>query len=284
MLQHHFGVYTVRGNVLANRLFDPICEEVATGNLTRNQALEKVYEAIHLLRAVDDGMDDSEPMWAIVDLLKKPFERGGLRAFEDAFDLSEGYRKWAKERPEPDTSKIFEDDIIYAVAGIVSGADEINGGLDLLSEVLECEVRLVDDGDVTSYASDVVVDVTPLSNGTPDIRVLIQGHDAEDLVHHLNNHRGSDPVLDEFLDKISKKDKAYPFTAVRYMVTGILDIRDYFYQLGQAADAVSFKLGTVCGCSRLQVMNGETRLSPENLLSDFDPTLRASHQPTAPRL
>lgn len=81
-MNQDYELYTDKGNALAGSLIQPIIAEILEDALTRKQAVDKVTEAILKIRAVDDGMWDSEPLYNIWGRINKAFAKVGYVRYE----------------------------------------------------------------------------------------------------------------------------------------------------------------------------------------------------------
>lgn len=179
-----FELYTDFGNALAAKLVGAVAAEVEADRLTRRQAVERLCEAVHDVRAVDSGMSDSEPFWAIARAVRGAFDKAGFERL-DGDDLSLAYGQWAKGRPAADPRKHREPvDRETLVERVREAAGEVKAALDELARLPGVSVTSAK-GDVyldsdwakltAAAAHAVVVFTSHSASGLPGLGTRVDG-------------------------------------------------------------------------------------------------------------
>ncbi len=83
LANNDFELYTEAGNQFAGSLIHPLIAEILEDRLTRKQAIERVKDAIKQIRAVDEGMADSESYYNIWSRVNRAFKKVGYERWED---------------------------------------------------------------------------------------------------------------------------------------------------------------------------------------------------------
>jgi hypothetical protein len=81
-LDQEYELYTEAGNRLCHQLLSAVITDILEDKLTRKQAIAKVKEVIAEVRKIDDGMCDSEPLYAIWHRVNKAFKQVGYERFQ----------------------------------------------------------------------------------------------------------------------------------------------------------------------------------------------------------
>lgn len=132
-----FNLFTDKGNAMCHRLMSEIADDVRNDRLTRKQALQKTFEAMHAVSEIDGGMLDGEPGDAIARFLNRAFAEAGYERV-DGSELTDSYLGWVEaggpNEAAPANDEPLEVQDERLVRKVLEAVDDFNRAVGRLRE------------------------------------------------------------------------------------------------------------------------------------------------------